>query len=737
MIKKVYNNPESQLRILIYVLFYLSIVITAIFLLFSNFKEDKKYYIAGAYQSNLDLIEHNKLIWQYLKLEWQQFWADKISVHLALFYQFLEKLYNELEVFEKETSRESDGTFLAFYNKFLQDYPDWQSAELDAPLHFYRTDLSGKVQRSPTSWQPKWNNLNSLNLQEVSLYLNNESSNNLGSEPSDPSMGRQLSKVLKNRDTPIRLYYKTKLGIVTDTSNVLLAFFVDNFPIREQKFSFVVSMELDNAFGMADMFFRVFAKQLDSIIEQTNRKIQPEIMLQVLRQTNDKLLDFYTHYISSKTQNNLPIDALTLSPFKLNSLNSNLQPNTSDFLPGAVHTEIAKFILEIGLPKYFSEYSPVSMVSPDLHFLLGNDTPEQAGKHLKHVLETSDYIQPFSVSNFYKILEQEEFSKDYIPRIFSVGKMPLLPMPYNLVILDSFVRPPSYNKWWTVEPFLSICYRQDLWLIVILFFIIIFIPLVFYIFSIRRYTKRWIWFSQYVEALPTPDKLIKKTTNGEFYIGQDFLMKIIGLDESFPKQSLEHQVTYGLQQRFLKLAETVEYWREQSYIDGLTGLLNRKGLNITCEHEFSRMQRSGYHFALILVDIDHFKNINDQYSHEIGDLILKSMADLFVSTFRNSDYIGRWGGEEFLIILPSTVLQGAIRAAKELRLGVEKMLFQLKEKWTLHLTISLGIATSENQNSFRDIFNLADKNLYLAKNNGRNQAWGFSQEQGHFCISVE
>ena len=134
-----------------------------------------------------------------------------------------------------------------------------------------------------------------------------------------------------------------------------------------------------------------------------------------------------------------------------------------------------------------------------------------------------------------------------------------------------------------------------------------------------------------------------------------------------------------VQQRFAKLVETVNYWREQSVTDELTGLLNRKGLDQICSYEFNRMKRSGSSFSLILLDVDRFKDINDKYGHEIGDLVLKSLTKSLVSTFRMSDYLGRWGGEEFLIILPDTSLQGAVQVAEGARRTVEQMIIQTQE----------------------------------------------------------
>ncbi|MEM9423653.1 MAG: GGDEF domain-containing protein, partial [Spirochaetota bacterium] len=311
----------------------------------------------------------------------------------------------------------------------------------------------------------------------------------------------------------------------------------------------------------------------------------------------------------------------------------------------------------------------------------------------------------------------------------SVAQMHLLPTSQNLVVLDSVTNQP----WWDNDQFLDADYYsklRNILFLFLIFFTVMLIPLLFYAYLMTNYARDFFRVSRYIGDLPLPGELLEKY-KGQRLGHEDLLTEV---QEVGPESAMGERLVWEIQRRFIKLGEMVNYWHEQSSIDELTGLLNRKGLNQICSYEFNRMKRSGSNFALILLDIDHFKNVNDQFGHEIGDLALKSLTRALTSTFRTSDYLGRWGGEEFLVVLPDTSLQGAIQAAEEARNTVEKMMIQT-ENISLQLMISAGVVNSLNGSSFADILNLADKGLYNAKQNGRNQVWAFSQERGFFAVA--
>lgn len=171
--------------------------------------------------------------------------------------------------------------------------------------------------------------------------------------------------------------------------------------------------------------------------------------------------------------------------------------------------------------------------------------------------------------------------------------------------------------------------------------------------------------------------------------------------------------------------ENARLYREISRIsvtDGLTGIYNRRYLMDALEREFSRASRHKEAFSLIMVDIDHFKKVNDTYGHQTGDVVLKETARILNDALRKSDTIGRYGGEEFCIILPETTLEGARAVAENLRALVEAHVFHSGDT-SLRATASLGVSSFpvEGITSSADLLKRADEALYRAKEGGRNR----------------
>ena len=159
-------------------------------------------------------------------------------------------------------------------------------------------------------------------------------------------------------------------------------------------------------------------------------------------------------------------------------------------------------------------------------------------------------------------------------------------------------------------------------------------------------------------------------------------------------------------------------------IDGLTGLYNRRyGLNRLTE-EFKRARRYQYPLSLFMVDIDYFKKVNDSYGHAAGDVALKAVTDILRTTCREQDIISRYGGEEFLVMLPETALDEAVRLAERLRKTIEQASIRLGST-DLKMTISIGVAScdlgSDNENDQTTSIQQADRALYRAKEEGRNR----------------
>ncbi len=162
---------------------------------------------------------------------------------------------------------------------------------------------------------------------------------------------------------------------------------------------------------------------------------------------------------------------------------------------------------------------------------------------------------------------------------------------------------------------------------------------------------------------------------------------------------------------------------ELSITDELTGLYNRRKMDEVLESEFNKAKRYGSSLSVMILDIDHFKQVNDFYGHKVGDIILSHIGSILRRNIRNIDIATRYGGEEFVVILPQTDFNGAVLSAKKLKSIIRSQRFT---QITGEVTISIGIATmpDERINSIDDILKIADDFLYEAKNSGRNRIIG-------------
>ncbi len=154
--------------------------------------------------------------------------------------------------------------------------------------------------------------------------------------------------------------------------------------------------------------------------------------------------------------------------------------------------------------------------------------------------------------------------------------------------------------------------------------------------------------------------------------------------------------------------------------DELTGLSNRRDMQHRLGEEFSRYQRSGHHFSIALIDLDLFKNINDDYGHDAGDEALRRFSELMRSAIRQTDVAARWGGEEFLILLPDTSLLQALTLAERLRSEVASTEFSFNGQ-RMPVTFSAGICSIAKTGSVDELLKQADVHLYSAKEDGRNR----------------
>ena len=173
-------------------------------------------------------------------------------------------------------------------------------------------------------------------------------------------------------------------------------------------------------------------------------------------------------------------------------------------------------------------------------------------------------------------------------------------------------------------------------------------------------------------------------------------------------------------QRTAELLEKNKRLELLSISDSLTGLYNRLRLDQVLEDELNRCKRSGKPFCLVLLDVDHFKAVNDTYGHQVGDQVLVDIAGLLTRTKRVVDVVGRWGGEEFLVICPDAEIDGGFVIAEKLRLAIAEHAFPVVG----HKTGSFGVAACNQHDTVGSVIGRADAALYRAKGNGRNRVDG-------------
>jgi len=204
------------------------------------------------------------------------------------------------------------------------------------------------------------------------------------------------------------------------------------------------------------------------------------------------------------------------------------------------------------------------------------------------------------------------------------------------------------------------------------------------------------------------------------------------LTKPFNSRELIARVASGM--RILRLEEELMQARHQmetlAMHDGLTGLLNRRAIEEFTEAEFNMAGRKERPLSVILIDIDHFKNVNDQFGHKFGDHALQHVAKILTEDLRTYDRIGRWGGEEFILILPETQLRDAATVAERVRIRTAATQISLENGESFSIHISLGAACTSSQfPSLAKLIDAADQALYQAKQTGRNRVCIFEPSQ--------
>ena len=168
------------------------------------------------------------------------------------------------------------------------------------------------------------------------------------------------------------------------------------------------------------------------------------------------------------------------------------------------------------------------------------------------------------------------------------------------------------------------------------------------------------------------------------------------------------------------LHEAYEVLESLVVVDPLTGVANRRAIDTFAQEEYERAQRYKTEFSVLMIDLDHFKQVNDIYGHYIGDECLKIVAEKLNDSLRSVDQFGRFGAEEFVAILPQTNLTEAIKVAERIRLEISQLAPDIKD-FSTSLSVSIGVSAFEEKDQvLMDVFIRADKALYEAKEMGRN-----------------
>lgn len=227
------------------------------------------------------------------------------------------------------------------------------------------------------------------------------------------------------------------------------------------------------------------------------------------------------------------------------------------------------------------------------------------------------------------------------------------------------------------------------------------------------------FFSQKLHHYTLPMKPIHNPGGAFEYMQQDCTLGPLR------NKANEIEYIYMIIQDATEVAAYEQQLLELNTRDSLTGIRNRRYFETRLREEIARHHRYGCPLALIMIDIDFFKKVNDTYGHQAGDHVLIQMADLLSNRLRMVDTLARYGGEEFCVLLPATTRQAATMAAEDLRRLVEKQVFTYK-KTALGITISLGVIEAGGPNiSWDALLKRVDDALYSAKKSGRNKVATF------------
>ena len=210
-----------------------------------------------------------------------------------------------------------------------------------------------------------------------------------------------------------------------------------------------------------------------------------------------------------------------------------------------------------------------------------------------------------------------------------------------------------------------------------------------------------------------------------WYLGILCLWMVLGTAYGTSQWLRMRRAHRAQRQKINELAQEKEKYQKLSTMDSLTNVLNRHGI----DQFIAALGITRVSASIVFIDLDHFKSVNDQRGHEVGDRVLRTVGEILGAGIRNTDAVGRWGGEEFVLVCPGASLSRAADLAEKLRHRIKETNFVPEDP--LPITASFGVAASGEGEGFEDAFRQADQALYLAKSRGRNCVVAASEEQMH------
>lgn len=219
--------------------------------------------------------------------------------------------------------------------------------------------------------------------------------------------------------------------------------------------------------------------------------------------------------------------------------------------------------------------------------------------------------------------------------------------------------------------------------------------------------------SRYLDLRVTPLYDNNHTLNGRIIVFRDIT------DRKEVEKDLRHAMD-RMQTQLIEIGLLQSQLREQAIRDALTNLFNRRYLEETLERELARAAREVYPLCIVMMDIDHFKEVNDTYGHEAGDIVLKTLAETVTSQSRQGDFVCRYGGEEFVLVMPNISLEVARERVSSLHRSIS-LLYIPFGRFSLNVTVSMGLSAFPIHGEKKeDLLRAADRALYAAKHAGRN-----------------